>query len=224
MNAFQNYEYMDNMIEYMNENHSDKYILKYSTPSVYVDALAKHNVEWPTKYDDMMPYSDGPDSYWTGYFSSRANDKEYTRRASSHFEASSQMYSTQVFNSEAKNLDKILESKYEMMDALGINQHHDAITGTGRQDVADDYANRLFVAMQANTETYAEVIGEKMALEGLTQCFATNSTYLDCPISNFAREENYSMNVVVHNPSTVDMTEARIAVPHGHYDVYQGDK
>ena len=87
MNAFQNYENMDNMIAYMNENHSDKYILKYSTPSIYVDAVAKHNVKWPTKYDDMMPYSDSPDSYWTGYFSSRANDKEYTRRASSHFEA-----------------------------------------------------------------------------------------------------------------------------------------
>ena len=87
MNAFQNYEYMDNMISYMNENHSDKYFLQYSTPSMYVDAIAKHNVEWPTKYDDMMPYSDNPDSYWTGYFTSRANDKEYTRRASSHFEA-----------------------------------------------------------------------------------------------------------------------------------------
>ena len=31
------------------------------------------------------------------------------------------------------------------------------------------------------------------------------------------------MNVVVHNPSTVDMSEARIAVPHGHFDVMQGE-
>ena len=83
---------MDNMIEYMNLHHSDKYIFKYSTPSDYIDAIAKHNVTWPTKYDDMFPYSDSPDSYWTGYFSSRANDKEYIRRASHSFHASNRLY------------------------------------------------------------------------------------------------------------------------------------
>jgi hypothetical protein len=31
------------------------------------------------------------------------------------------------------------------------------------------------------------------------------------------------MNVVVHNPSTVDVKSARIVVPHGHFDVMQGD-
>jgi hypothetical protein len=87
MNAFQNYQQMDSMIEYMNAHHSDRYVFKYSTPSNYVDAISKYDVEWPTKYDDLMPYSDSPDSYWTGFFSSRANNKEYVRRASSQFEA-----------------------------------------------------------------------------------------------------------------------------------------
>ena len=60
MNAFWNYEYMDSMIDYMNEHHSDQYVFKYSTPSVYVDALAESDIEWPTKYDDLMSYSDSP--------------------------------------------------------------------------------------------------------------------------------------------------------------------
>lgn len=51
---------MDNMIHYMNKHHSDKFFFRYSTPSDYVDAIKKHNVSWPTKYDDMFPYSDLP--------------------------------------------------------------------------------------------------------------------------------------------------------------------
>jgi hypothetical protein len=79
---------MDNMINYMNKHHSDKYIFRYSTPSDYVDAIKKHNVSWPTKYDDMFPYSDLPTQYWTGYFTSRANSKGYTRTGSSFMHAS----------------------------------------------------------------------------------------------------------------------------------------
>jgi len=39
INAFQNYWNMDNMIEFMNKKYEGKYILKYSTPSDYVDDL-----------------------------------------------------------------------------------------------------------------------------------------------------------------------------------------
>jgi len=73
MDASQYYQSLDNMIEYMNKNHGDKYFFRYSTPSDYVDALARHDVAWPTKYDDLFPYSDNPDAYWTGYYTSRPN-------------------------------------------------------------------------------------------------------------------------------------------------------
>jgi hypothetical protein len=92
MNAQYNYQNMDNMISYMNEHYADKYHFKYSTPGTYTDALKKHNVAWPTKYDDMFPYSDNPDGYWTGYFSSRPNHKAYIRRASHNLHASFQLY------------------------------------------------------------------------------------------------------------------------------------
>jgi hypothetical protein len=77
--------------------------------------------------------------------------------------------------------------------------------------------------MEANKKTYSEVIGKNIGLEGLMQCFTTNTTYVDCPIADYAQKSNYKMNVAVHNPSTVDMTEARISVPHGHFDVMQGE-
>jgi lysosomal alpha-mannosidase len=164
MNAFQNYENMDAMISYMNENYGDKYNLFYSTPSVYVDAVAKYNISWPTKYDDMFPYSDNPDAYWTGYFSSRANDKGYIRRASSNYHASNQLYAEKVLDQslDEKSLNDILAAKYQLLDDLGINQHHDAVTGTGKQAVANDYAHRLFTGMEQNNVQYSKMIDEKI--------------------------------------------------------------
>lgn len=44
----------------MNKYYSDKYYFQYSTPSNYIDALQKYDAKWPTKYDDMMPYSSSP--------------------------------------------------------------------------------------------------------------------------------------------------------------------
>lgn len=82
-NANYNYQMYDNLIEYMNRHHGDKYEFRYSTPSDYVDAVKKANVTWPVKFDDMFPYEDSPQEVWTGYFTTRPNDKGYTRRASS---------------------------------------------------------------------------------------------------------------------------------------------
>jgi hypothetical protein len=42
---------------------------------------------------------------------------------------------------------------------------------------------------------------------------------LDCPIASFANEEGYVATVAVHNPSTVEMNSARIAVPTGNFKV-----
>ena len=50
-----------------------------------------------------------------------------------------------------------------MFDALGIMQHHDAITGTAKQKVANNYADRINSAMEANNELFAKLAGEKAA-------------------------------------------------------------
>jgi lysosomal alpha-mannosidase len=89
MNAFQNYENMDRMIEYMNNNMDGKYIFKYSSVGEYVDALNAKNITWTTKTADLFPYADDYDSWWTGYFSSRATAKSFVRKGSHIFHASS---------------------------------------------------------------------------------------------------------------------------------------
>jgi hypothetical protein len=38
------------------------------------------------------------------------------------------------------------------MDAMGVNQHHDAAPGTAKQYVADDYALRIEKAYRAQSK------------------------------------------------------------------------
>jgi hypothetical protein len=60
---------------------------------MYIDAIAAQNIVWPTKYDDLFPYADNEESFWTGYFTSRANDKKYMRDASHILHSSNKLFS-----------------------------------------------------------------------------------------------------------------------------------
>lgn len=192
MNAFQNFFYMDQMIEYMNKYHGDHYLFKYSTPSDYIDAINGKDIKWPTKYDDMFPYSDRPDAYWTGYFTSRSNDKEFIRRASSNFHSSNILYSEKILDQSLTDaaFNEIIDSRNVMLDQIGILAHHDAVTGTERQAVAFEYEAYVAKALSTNNEMYGKLLGEKAsildkALEGIdwVECLRTNSSYLDCPVT-----------------------------------------
>jgi len=140
------------MIDYMNKFYSDKYNFQYSTPSNYVQAIAKTNYTWTVRQDDLFPLEGDPASYWTGYFTSRANAKSFIRAGSSHLAASNQLYSWAALNSGVKDevLEQVMDAKNYLLDQMGIYQHHDAVTGTARQDVADDYAFRLSKALKLN--------------------------------------------------------------------------
>jgi lysosomal alpha-mannosidase len=133
--AFQNYENMDKMIEYMNANHGDKYIFKYSTPSMYIDAINSiADREWPTKYEDLMPYGDDRDSWWTGYFSSRPNAKSYVRMGSHQLHAHDQLVSQAMLNQDLSEEDAAvhLNASEHLRKEMGVYQHHDAVAGTAK--------------------------------------------------------------------------------------------
>jgi len=134
---------LDNMIDYWNDNmvESTNIQLQYSTPSMYIDAIAAEDIVWPTNDHDLMPYADNDASFWTGYFSSRANDKKYMRDASHTLQSSNKLFSLTSIDELTTDAEiaEIINAKDAMMDVVGIVQHHDAITGTAKQHVADNY-------------------------------------------------------------------------------------
>ena len=44
---------------------------------------------------------------------------------------------------------------------MGVYQHHDAVTGTSKQFVANDYANTLFSAMEQSQSLFNKFVGEQ---------------------------------------------------------------
>jgi len=89
---------------------------------MYIDAIAAQNIEWPTKYDDLFPYADDDKSFWTGYFTSRANDKKYMRDASHILHSSNKLFSIKGIDQKTTDsqIDDILKAKEAMMDVVGI--------------------------------------------------------------------------------------------------------
>ena len=120
-NARQNFISLDRFIRYFND-HVDNVTVKYSTPGIYLDAIKLQNLSYPVKYDDMFPYADSPNDYWTGYFTSRANSKGQVRDGQANLHASNKLYAMKVLDASASNEDvnATLAAQYSMLDSLGI--------------------------------------------------------------------------------------------------------
>lgn len=153
MNAHLNFVSMDRMINYINTNYPNVTVM-YSTPGMYIDALYAANISWPTRYDDMFPYADHPEDYWTGYFTSRPGAKWQVREGQAFLHASNWLYALKALdvNSTDAQIDEIINARAALLDSMGIYQHHDAVTGTAKQYVADDYTLRHVKAIKANSD------------------------------------------------------------------------
>ena len=102
----------------------------------------------------------------------------------------------------------IIQNKEIMLDAIGIMQHHDAITGTAKQAVADDYHRILKSAMHQNNILYAELIGEKAKKAGIDTDESTLH-WKACEIISSEKPVDCSIDhkismIALHNPATIE--------------------
>ena len=82
-----------------------------------------------------------------GYFTSRATSKGWIREATAYLQAARQL---EVFTAASRPSGEASDGGFSkgastdsLEEAVSLLQHHDAITGTEKQHVADDYHLRL---------------------------------------------------------------------------------
>ncbi|XVE67610.1 hypothetical protein DITRI_Ditri09bG0001700 [Diplodiscus trichospermus] len=166
---------MDKLIHYVNKD--GRVNALYSTPSIYTDAKYATSKSWPLKTDDYFPYADRVNAYWTGYFTSRPALKRYVRMLSGYYLAARQL---EFFKGRSDSWP----NTNSLADALAIAQHHDAVTGTEKQHVANDYAKRLSIGYTEAEKVVASSLACLADSKSSTECGDSTTNFLQCPLLN----------------------------------------
>ncbi|NXL54772.1 MA2B1 mannosidase, partial [Podilymbus podiceps] len=176
---------MDKLIAHVNArqaNGSRVHVL-YSTPSCYLWELHRANLSWSLKTDDFFPYADGPHQFWTGYFTSRPAFKRYERLSNNFLQICSQLEA--LAGLAAREGPYGPGDSSVLREAVAVAQHHDAVSGTEKQHVANDYARQLAAGWDSCqllvANALASLSGSK---ENFVFCNALNVSV--CPLTEAA--------------------------------------
>lgn len=201
---------LDKLVKYVNAKlNSDVHVL-YSTPACYLQALNKENVTWPSKMDDdFFPYGSDEHSYWTGYYTSRPSFKYFAYQTNVALQMTKQLKTSLPGNA-------LEEEQFTIQRAVAIAQHHDAVSGTERQHVTDDYSLYLYEGIQAAMKVinaaYRHLLGEYLPEQ--QPCLLMNISQCELPSPTV----NY---ITLYNPLAHPTSSyVVLPVPCGSYRVF----
>ena len=151
------------------------------------------NKTLPNGNRDFMIYATDPHNYWSGYYTSRPKLKGYSRSRETMLR-SAELLATAVatatpraasstaisdFSSVSHGMSGIDAAKLRvdaltnitfLRRAIGVTQHHDAITGTERQHVTDDYMLMLGAATARAGDAQCQLAAALLGLEMSMPC------------------------------------------------------
>jgi hypothetical protein len=149
------------------------------------------------------------DSFWTGYYTSRSNSKLKIREFSSYNYLTNTLYSLDRFKFNPSNLVNLTaesEWSFKLAGEVGLLQHHDTITGTSYQYVADDYIYQIDNHTLNNSQLFIPKMLDLTSQQGLSfnslsYCMhSLNKRYL-CPggAPSFTKQGD-ELYLSVYNP------------------------
>jgi hypothetical protein len=169
MNARIQFKNFDKLIRYINNRTEFNMTIKYSTPGEYIREIYKEKQQYPSKVDDFFPYADQEHAMWTGYFTSRVAIKGFVKDFSRFIQATRKHISelkisrtSAIVHNSSKAVEETL---WAMEAALGVLQHHDAVAGTAKQHVTDDYIKTGLKAINSFSKLYREIKKEEIFQE-----------------------------------------------------------
>ena len=151
----------------------------------------------------MLALTADDDNDRSGYFTSRPSLKRYTRVSSQLLNAARHWF---VFSG---SLAGDAASVERLWSALSVVQHHDAVAGTARQAVTDDYSQRLSrggaEADAAMQRTIAQIVSAG------NSSHAALLPFVSCPLANYtvcpASQQSAAVVVLLYNPLARERVE-----------------
>ncbi|XP_052106571.1 alpha-mannosidase 2-like isoform X1 [Mytilus californianus] len=147
------YNNYQRLMRYLNSRKDWNINVQFGTVADYFSLLKREGKKksFPTLAGDFFPYSDQNYLYWTGYYSTRPFDKRFSREVESNLRTAD-ILNTLAFGYCNKWNVKFAHSHdtasllQQARRHLGLFLHHDAITGTSKDYVMENYESKLLEA------------------------------------------------------------------------------
>ncbi|KAK8799640.1 hypothetical protein WA158_006188 [Blastocystis sp. Blastoise] len=215
-NAFVAYANMDKLIEYVNAN-TDKFGVRvqYSVFSDYIKAVHEYDRTWGSYDKDFMPYADRAGAYWTGYYTSRQRLKYMGRQSRNEFNVADYLLSYADIVKADVPKDELYKKILILKKAHGEFQHHDAITGTEKQAVSDDYNVQMVNGLHFNGEAASTLLEKFTGVSGVTR---------NITVAWEGLNENNALGVILFNNVAWKREQTvRVVVPRKDIEVVDGE-
>uniref|UniRef100_A0A2C9MAZ1 Alpha-mannosidase n=1 Tax=Biomphalaria glabrata TaxID=6526 RepID=A0A2C9MAZ1_BIOGL len=216
----QQYENYEKLIQYMNSKSEWNINVQWGTLQDYFQLtkqehtnqkLSGSSEEFPVLSGDFFPYSDRDSEYWTGYYSTRPFDKYFSRDVQSTLQAADMLNTLNYIFYRSWNLNSDLKffqhSSFlqTARRALGLFMHHDAITGTSKEFVVEDYEQYLLRAYNSSQEVIKLTI-QSLLSKGKVESpvvfrpETVRTTYNTLPQKQVIAVQGYGTTVAFFNP------------------------
>ena len=213
------FEQLEKIIDYVNSAtvNNINFSMSYSLPSKYFSLVKKILKKGDLKTFegvDFFPYTDGNEGNyvtWSGYFTTRPYQKGLIKKASNSYYLFGRYFAfvnmikfryNFLFKSSSSP-QKLYDQSDYLRKAIGLNMHHDAITGTEKHHVAKDYITTLRTGLQQMEKQFTDSIENNIGLKIIKVCY--NNALVDhneC-IDGYRSliEENDKIILSLFNPS-----------------------